>query len=275
MEKLVLSLFAGIAAALLFGAFVTLLKRKVSALPRSNGQAPHEVTSLCFFIFLTAVSGSVVGGYYLGRPIIGLVGAGMASFFGLRAYSVWRIGRRRFHIEVAALGFLRALHGLLRAGVGLSSALFQLAEAKDMGWDAFSPLFEASLRRFQSGKSLSACLLRVRERVPGRALRLGIGLMEMAYRKGLPLLPVLERTLSWLEKDLSLQSRVKDLANVAWAQLAVAAALPWLVFLALSLFEPDLWQRFRESPQFWPLIFFALITEFAGAISVRRAACFY
>jgi len=251
------------------------LKRRITSSTRHGRPGGPQLVSLqCSLILASALLGAIIAGYLWGRPIFGLVLGAIPSLCGERASSLWLFQRNHRKVEEASVGFLTALQGLLKSGIGLSSALFQLVESPQSTWAPFAGLLDASLIRFHSGTSLSACLTRARDRTSLPGLRLGLGLVQMAYCQGLPILPILGRTLEWLERDLAARARIRDLARAAWAQLAIAVSLPWIVFTTLAYFEPGLWRHFRESTQFWPVVALALSLEIVGAYSIRRCACF-
>ncbi len=240
-----------------------------------HGYSPQRTKAVCALILVGASSGAVVSCAFSERPVFGLVMGALLGGLSEKRVAEWMEFRKAREIEMASIGFLRSVQGLLRAGIGFSSALFQLSALEDASWLPFSKLFEASFLRYHRGTSLGDCLARVKTRSGVASLSLSLGLIEIAYRQGLPVLPLIERTLEWLEQDICARSRIRDLSVAATCQLGIAVCLPWVVFFALSHFEPELWGHFRDSPSFWPVIAMGVGFEAVGTYVVRRCTCFF
>ena len=175
-----------------------------------------------------------VSAWWCGSPLSGLAVL-LAVPLGLPPLSRWHATRQRARLDRSALGFLAALRGLVVVGLSLPSALFHLSREID---EPFSRALGDSLRRFDDGRSLEQCLSRFRAR---GALPLSGGCLsqlEMVYRNGLPVLPLLDRLLPMLEAEWQGEERVRSVRRSALAQMAVAFAMPWVVEAAMVYLQP-------------------------------------
>lgn len=205
-----------------------------------------------------------------GSPVFGLLS--LAALPGiLAAWGRWRRLRRREELDASAISFLHALLGLVRAGLSLPSALFQLCETLPT---PFGLALQRFLLRYDRGSTLRECLARFRESEL-RASAAPLALLEMTYRNGLPVAPLLEKILPVLESERLARAKISALAKTSLGQAAVAFALPWLLAAVLSWFQPQLLVDFSSSDYAFALLAFALFWEGLGVFLVWWISRFY
>jgi len=185
----------------------------------------------------------------------------------------WKSFSRRESREMdrAGLIYLHALDGLLKGGLSFPTALFQIVES-DVS--PFAQALRRQLSQFKRGEQLGNCLAHFRERSGVRESATVWRMLEVGYRRGLPLLPLLEKRLPGLEQDADLQAKLEGLWGSLLGQAGLVAVLPWAMLLVLGLFQPELFWGYRESALFWPTILGSLALEAAGLFFLG-AACRY
>lgn len=176
---------------------------------------------------------------------------------------LWELWRRResAEMEKAGLIYLHALLGLLKGGLSLPTALFQIVESDA---SPFAHTLRRHLAQFKRGEQLGNCLEHFRERSGVRESAAVWKMLEVGYRRGLPLLPLLERRLPGLEADADLRERLAGLNRSMLAQAALVALLPWGLLAILGVFQPELVARYRASGLFWPTFSGSLALEGMG-----------
>jgi Flp pilus assembly protein TadB len=102
-----------------------------------------------------------------------------------------------------------------------------------------------------------------------------LALLELAYRQGLPVVPLLEKILPVLESEEAHRQRSEALRRATLGQAAVASLLPWALGLVLLMFQPEIVEGFLASPVFLPVVGAALLMEAAGVAVLWKLASFH
>ncbi len=197
----------------------------------------------------------------------------LTTLLPLTLWFIWvlRKARHEWEVEQTALVYLHALQGLLKGGLSLPTALFQLVETDP------SP-FARSLRRyltqFHRGEGLASCLDLFRKESGIQDSAALWGMLEVVYRRGLPLAPLLERRLPGLEADGDLRMKIRELRRSALGQALLVALLPWGLLGVLGVFQPEMTKGFLESSAFLPTVALALFLEGAGGFCLWQVCRF-
>jgi Flp pilus assembly protein TadB len=220
--------------------------------------------------------GWLVGGFFVswlfsGRLIFGLAGAVPLPWV-VRATGEARARGRSRALDRSALSYLYALQGLLQVGRSLPVALFELAERIPA---PFATTMRDFLAPFDAGKPLHACLARFRARSSLKLSATCLALLELAYRNGLPVSPLLERILPVLESEHESGERIRSLRRGLVAQAAVAFFSPWFVGGFLFYCQPEVLQRFLDSGVGWPLAGLVVAWEGMGVLALWKVSTFF
>lgn len=188
----------------------------------------------------TLAAGFCLGMYGPRGMLFGLAGL-FALPLALEARVRWRGRRHREAMEASGIVYFQALRGLTHAGLGLPAALFHLAQAQP---SPFARTIARALAGFHGGEGLGECLRRFDRRVPLRLMGTSLTALQLAYRQGIPIAPLLDRMVPWLEREREAELRLRDGRRAALAQAGVALAVPWVVFGALWICQPALAGQF-------------------------------
>ncbi len=167
--------------------------------------------------------------------------------------------RAREEMEASGIVYFQALRGLIHAGLGLPAALFHLAQVQP---SPFARTIARALAGFHEGEGLGECLRRFDRRVPLRLMGTSLTALQLAYRQGIPVAPLLDRMVPWLEREREAELRLRDGRRAAMAQAGVALGVPWIVVGTLWLCQPGL--ATGLSP--WAMVV-------AGAVEGMGVAC--
>jgi len=199
-----------------------------------------------------------------GHPLFGLLlGAALPITFPFVLHL--GAGRKILAMDQSALAFLHALQGQVRVGASVPLALMRLSESFD---SPFSRALSRSLRRYKDGTTLKNCLQRFREDHPINSSAMLFTLLELSYRRGLSVSPLLGRMIPLLEADLDIGERLRALRASAAVQASGAALMPWTLALVLA--------GLRESSATLPSVVWlvAVGLESLGTLWVWRASRF-
>ena len=203
-------------------------------------------------------------------PLFGLAGAVFLPllFIGLLSY---RMGRRTESLQDSSLSSLYVLKGLVKSGVGLTAALQQVSTMEN---NPFCRALWTVLGRYERGQPMGKCLDNLR-----RESKLGptahfISLIEMSYRNGLPMVPLLESMLQFLEAHQEMEKRVKSVTASSMVQALFACLMPWGLLAALYWFDPEMVSHFMSSSwvYFLPL---PILLESIGGVFLWRISSYF
>jgi Flp pilus assembly protein TadB len=263
-----MAVFWAILSALLAWGLLRLLERagrsQSLSVRKRDSLRSGEPTWVWLLWWGTALFGAALGAVFFDHPLLGL--AGGALFPVLR---IWSLGvvraRQERALESSALTFFHGLQGLLRVGISLPAALFRLSSAVD---SPFTARLRVTLEGFERGRSLSACLDRLRARAGLAQTGLCLDILEEAHRKGLTLGPFLDRVLPWLEAESRDRERILGARRGALAQGVLVSVLPWGVAVLLAG-SPGAW-----TPGTWLAAGGALSLQGTGLWALTRLSRF-
>ncbi len=173
------------------------------------------------------------------------------------------------HLERTAILTLHALLGLLKTGLGLPSALFKLIERVD---SPFTQALKPFLLKYEKGKTLSECLLKFSRKISTLQIGMCLNVFEIAYSKGLPLVPFLEYIIPVLEDEIELKEKIASQRKMVIAELIIALIIPWIIFLSLNFFETNF--LFELSINNIALIVGAFLWEILGFYAIWKVSSF-
>ncbi len=190
-------------------------------------------------VVLMAFGGGLMGDWGM---VLGL-GSLVALPLCIELASAVRSVRVRDEMEAAGIVYFQAVRGLVHSGLGLPAALFHVAQVQP---SAFARTLQKALNGFHAGEGLGDCLRRFDRRVPLRLMGTSLNALQLAYRQGIPVSPLLDRMVPLLERERESELRLRDSRRSALVQAGVALLVPWVVFGALWVFQPDLAGRFEN-----------------------------
>lgn len=173
-------------------------------------------------------------------------------------------------LEKNAISILHALYGLLSSGLGLPVALFKLIEKIN---SPFTQVLKQFLIKYEEGLSLSECLLRFSRRTSTLQIGICLNIFEIAYRKGLPLIPFLDYIIPVLEDEIELKGKISSQRKVVIVQLIFALLIPWILLLYMSIFGTEFSLKFSFNHLI--LIINAILWELLGVFIIWRVSAFY
>lgn len=218
---------------------------------------PPGLCAVCFLVGL--------------RPIFGLIAALLVLLLPAVLLLFLSHHERRY-AEKAGIGYLRTLLGLLRSGMGLPAALFLLAET----WEgALAKPLSRTFSRFERGTSLSDCLSELRQRKGFDRASTLLVILESAYQRGLPVVPLLERFIPALESEQQLEGRLDKTRISVFVQSFIAASVPWVLAAAMAFFAPEIWQNLSRSGSLVVKGGLVLLWESLGIYFLRRVCRYY
>jgi Flp pilus assembly protein TadB len=175
-------------------------------------------------------------------------------------------------MQDTAMLFFYALQSLVHMGIAVPSALFLLSAA---GNGRFHKALHIQLIKFGEGVPLVNCLGRFRSKFELAHVGLLLVLIEIAYREGLALSPLLEKSLPQMEFEQQNLRKFDDLRRGALAQGFIAGAIPWLLGVSVYFFQPDLILDFTGTVWFFPSLFLVAVFEMTGGFLLWKIAQFY
>jgi Flp pilus assembly protein TadB len=213
--------------------------------------------------------------FWLGSSFFGLPFLFAGPLFQKKILSILKKRRQR-KMEGSALSFFHSLHGLIQMGVSLPAALFQLTSSSgEANPVEFRTLFRSVLSRFEKGMPLVDCLDRFRVRGDWEQVGVLLVLLEIAYRNGLPLSPLLSRVLPVMEVEEQNLLRLRELTMTVVCQALIALLIPWFLEGALFFFQPESVIRFFSYEWSLPIVMSVFGMESIGAWLIWRQAAFY
>lgn len=213
--------------------------------------------------------------------VVGGAGFLAAGTLGRPAWALWffpifplvfraflvRARKKQLHeMEKSCLPALQALHGFLASGLNLSASLL-LLEGQRL---EFSKKVNQTLRGFDRGRPLSACLTQFLRRTPSPLLGRVVTVLLAGYASGLPLLPFVEQARESVDRHLRREKRVGRLRGLALAQGAFAFAMPWALLGYLAHCQGEAF--FLDVKRFGPIALGCLLWEVGGLFLLMRSA---
>ncbi len=189
-------------------------------------------------------------------------------FRTLVGYQEYRFKRS---LEESALIFFNALLGLIQSGRGLSSSLFDLAQSQST---PFSEKLKKHLKNYQEGRGLSRILVQFRKKTGLPVVGTYLSTLEMAYRQGLEIAPLLEKMIPALEMEQHYRSKIEDLRRQMAAQAALAFCIPWFLAGVLCFFNPELFEALSKKNWTYIIGLIALVIEMGGVWSLWQITRF-
>ncbi len=99
--------------------------------------------------------------------------------------------------------------------------------------------------------------------------------LQTAYRQGLPVGAVLDQMVPALEAERDALRRAADLRRSAWAQAAIAFAVPWILVAASLACRPEGGAVWLATPSGWVLVTGALVVEGLGVWLIGLCSRFF
>lgn len=228
---------------------------------------------LWLVVAFSSAIGPLIALVFSARPIFGLL---VPLFIVLISPIWWRYQgwKKEAYWENGALAYFQGLKALIKVGMALPSAMARIGLNSG---DEFSKMVLDHINAFESGKTLAQCFGRMGRYSMLRRVSVIFCLLENSYRKGLPMAPILETSLSAFESHLNLRRKLLALRRSALGPVLLAALLPWGMALVMCFFQQDLMQAvWKDHTQLLFLVAaLALGMECIGGIIVWRLCRYY
>jgi Flp pilus assembly protein TadB len=205
------------------------------------------------------------------RPLLGLFSLILLPLIAILAVALAELQERK-GLEKSSLSFFYTLQGMISAGQSLPSSLFEISQRQK---SPFTTALGRELGKYAEGKPFEEALQRFADRYPLGSSGLCFRLMTEAYGRGLQISPLMERMIPLLEIEIQGKQRVESLRASTLAQAVVVVLAPWLLFGALSIFQPETAQRFLHSTHGSIALAVAVLFEATGAYVLWRVSSFY
>ncbi len=248
---------------LLTGKTATLRLEKELARAGSR-QKPGEfllVTALSAMIGLTVLQFGVGGpAVVLGFAMGGLVPWGLLR----RRQSV-----RRKQFEAAFPDALELMTNALRAGYSLQAAM------EFVGREAAAPLRQEFLRFYDEqrlGVDVRTALIAMQERIGTEEARLFVTALILQRETGGNLVELLSNIAQLIRDRLTFRSKVETLTAEPMMSARVLAAMPFVMFLAISFVNGEYLQPLFNDPVGKLLVVYAVVSVAIGYLIMTRIA---
>ena len=236
-----------------------------------GGRPRASVWWISVWLFLLVASGFLFSTALAGGSILRLGVAFSVLFLAHLCVPLYR-KHRHGSLEQTAIPYFHGLLGLVRVGVSLPLAMFRLSEASGASFPKTLRIF---LKRFREGVPLVDCLAQFRRRSGVRRAAFCLAMLEMAYARGLPVVPVLERMVPLLEAEELARARIRSIQATILLQGAFASVMPWGIAAFLNWMDPESLEAFRESGVAGPIIGGAMVLEGVGGYLLWKVSQYY
>lgn len=209
---------------------------------------------------------TVIGGLLAGSAwvAIGLLAASAA--LPRLAYRLLRRRRLR-QVDEQLPDALLMLAGALRAGVGLGSALQQVASRTPAPLGQEVTLLQ---REQRLGLPLDQALEQLARRVPTASVSLVVSALRVAGETGGTLAETLERTSATVRQRLQMEGRIDALTAQGRLQAWVVGALPIVLLAVLHRLEPHAMALLWTTPLGWGVLALLVFLLAMGIHLIRR-----
>jgi len=238
---LVFVFFAVLAASLLLIKYLSRVSqfiawRELSKRPRGFDTIQGLRISFNFTVFSLFLFGVILSWVWTRSLVPGIFLLLFCPFL-FRSLVRYQEFRHTKALESSALAFFYVLQGMVQSGRSLPSALFDVVQYQ-------STLFCLKLRKhlgkYEEGRGMSRILIEFKNKTRLPSLGVYLASLEMAYRQGLAVGPLLEKIIPTLETEQHFQLKVEDLRRQMMFQAVLAFFIPWALVGALWFFNPEL-----------------------------------
>ncbi|NBX67523.1 MAG: hypothetical protein EBR01_01015 [Proteobacteria bacterium] len=164
-------------------------------------------------------------------------------------------------LENSAVSFFHLLLGLVQSGKSLPSSLFDAVQSQTT---PFTLKLRKYLGKYEEGRGLSRILIEFRNRTRLPVVGSYLTSLEMAYRQGLEVAPLLEKMIPTLETEQHFQLKVEDLRRQMLVQSALAFFMPWALAGVLWIFNPEVFASLSKNHWSQLIAAFSMLFEITG-----------
>ena len=196
---------------------------------------PYGAGSLIALAGGVLVISSVFAGVVSGAPLLG-VGVGVALLLVFHIFMTARVSRRERLFEAQLLDALELAARSLRAGHPLIGAFRLVADEMPQ---PVSTVFSDLCQRHEMGASMADSLREATRLSPSQDMKMFVTSVAIQVKAGGNLADLMDRLAAVMRERMRLSRRVKVLAAQAQLSKRVLLVLPFLIFVALNLVNPE------------------------------------
>ncbi len=196
---------------------------------------PYGAGSLIALAGGVLVISSIFAGVVSGAPLLG-VGVGVALLLVFHIFMTARVSRREQLFEAQLLDALELAARSLRAGHPLIGAFRLVADEMPQ---PVSTVFGDVCQRHEMGAGLADSLREAARLSPSQDMKMFVTSVAIRVKAGGNLADLMDRLAAVMRERMRLSRRVKVLAAQAQLSKRVLLVLPFLIFVALNLVNPE------------------------------------
>ncbi len=208
-------------------------------------------------------------GYVLLQSLMFAAVAAAAAAAAWHAYMQWRIGRRSSLYDRQLVDALQLAARSLRAGHPLAGAFQLIAEDLD---DPVKSVFSKICQQQEMGVSLQAALQQAGTDASSDDMRLFATSVSIQLRAGGNLADMMDRISFVIRERIRLSRRVNVLTAQTQFSKRILLGLPFLLFGALYLIQPDYMGTFQDTTEGMYMLGGAALSLLVGAYTMNRMA---
>ena len=175
--------------------------------------------------------------------------------------------RRRQRFNEQLVDSLLSMSNALKAGFSIMQAFETVVKE---GRNPIAQEYGLFLHQTRVGVPFEEALQQLGERVGSEDLTLMINAIEIARRAGGNLTEVFDKIAATIRERLRIEGRIRSLTAMGRLQGIIVGAMPALLLLALSLWEPKMMASFFSSLAGMVMLGTVLLLEIAGYLVIRR-----
>ncbi|MBI4403041.1 MAG: type II secretion system F family protein [Deltaproteobacteria bacterium] len=267
-----------LASALCFSltfAITLLLRMSIqSSLRQFSGGLAFHLQGLREVFIYTSLGAILVSIFFVAicakRPVFGLAIVFLVPVLASPFARKWKT-YRTYCLDRSALSFFYALQGLIRSGISLPTALFELSKSLP---SPFATQMNIFLKHYQDGKVLSDCMQGLKLKGNLKLSGLVLSTIQMAYVRGLSFGPFLDRMLPTLRSEQEAEEKERSLRRSVWMQMMVALLVPWFIGASLYFFQAEAFTHLLTGRTFFLLLLPAVTFQLAGLLIIQRVCRF-
>ena len=239
--------------------------RELARLPLAHDRPFSRKVLWCSALFCLGFSFFCTHSFQLG-----LYGLLLVPLF-LRSVLARQQNKRKLEIQSELISFLYSLRGLTEAGFSFPHALYHLSFG---GSGKFKQVLQSFIHSFENGQAWEKMFTQVEKGEDDGMMR-SLMLIDIAYQRGLSLMPILESVTSVVELEIQAKERLSLLKNNIFGQALISALVPWILLAVLFFFQPELVSPLLSSNTSWWVMTGLLGMEGCGLWVIQNTIRFY
>lgn len=202
--------------------------------------------------------------------ISGLFGGTFGAILALRSPNIiLRLlkTRRRIKFESQLVDALNGMSNSLRAGFSIQQSIEAIVKE---GQNPIAQEFSVFLHQTRVGVSFEQAMEQLVERVGSEDLELMVRAVETARLTGGNLTDVFDKIAATIRERMRLEGRIRALTSQGRMQAWVVGSLPFALFLAMNVIDPQMMRAFIGNKVGIALMAGVVTLEVLGALLIRK-----